>query len=94
MQYITAIESGQLPFEVEKLTNTERYNEYVMTSLRTIWGCDIRRLEKIDTTFKTHFLAKAQPFLKNKTMQQKDDIYTLTKAGKLLADNIAMELFL
>lgn len=94
MQYIQAIEAGRVPFEIEELSSTERYNEYVMTALRTIWGCDIRRIREIGGTFEKHFLEEVRPFLQNGTMLEKEGVFTLTKAGKLLADNIAMELFL
>ena len=36
--YIKSIQENQLPIEMETLTKTDRYNEYIMTGLRTIWG--------------------------------------------------------
>ncbi len=93
MKYLQAIEQNEIPFEKENLSSEERYNEYIMTSLRTIWGCDLERLGKMGESFEVHFRKGIQPFLDNKTVLQKKNIFTLTKAGKLLADNIAMELF-
>lgn len=92
-QYIKAIEASELPFEREELSLQERYNEYIMTSLRTIWGSDLNKIEALEPVFKTQFLHKIQPYLDNKTVEQNGNIYRLTKAGKLLADNIAMQLF-
>jgi oxygen-independent coproporphyrinogen-3 oxidase len=77
-------------FELEILTPDQRYNEYVMTSLRTIWGTD---LAKIPDGYQTHFLSKIKPYLLQDQVQQTGHIFQLTDTGKLLADRIAMELF-
>lgn len=45
-KYLKAIENGELPMEKEVLTVTDRYNEYVMTGLRTVWGVSLGTLEK------------------------------------------------
>ena len=78
-------------FEKEILTEKQRYNEYVLTSMRTSWGC---RLEKINERFRTHFLEQIHPFVKQGKVEHGGDQFRLTPAGKLIADHIAMELFL
>ena len=93
-QYIKAIGENTIPAEVEILSLSQQYNEYVMTSLRTIWGCDLNKIRSIQTDFGTYFKKQVQVFLDNKTVVQKEGIYTLTAEGKLLADNIAMHLFI
>jgi len=45
--YIQSIKNNIIPFEEEKLTNGERLNEYIMTSLRTIEGLDLKAIEII-----------------------------------------------
>ncbi len=77
-------------FEKEMLTPVQRYNEYVMTSLRTMWGC---QLKKIEMPFKSYFLQNIRPFLENGTLINSENTYYLTEQGKLLADYISMELF-
>jgi len=89
-QYLKEIEVGKLPFEREELSADQRYNEYVLTTLRTMWGVDF---EKISPNFQKHFLKNVQPFLENKTVVKKENKFCLTEKGKLLADNISMELF-
>jgi oxygen-independent coproporphyrinogen-3 oxidase len=44
--YLKGIESENLVSEIEELTIENRINEYIMTSLRTIWGLDIKWFEK------------------------------------------------
>lgn len=80
-------------FERETLTDAQRYDEYVMTALRTIWGAKRSKIEAFGQPFATYFLREVQPFLDQNLVVEKDGVYTLTDAGKLLADFIAAELF-
>jgi oxygen-independent coproporphyrinogen-3 oxidase len=80
-------------FEKEVLSAEQQYNEYIMTALRTMWGCDLGKISTWGDNFVEYFLKAADTFIQNKTMQRKDDSFTLTTKGKLFADNIAMKLF-
>jgi len=91
--YIKALSENKIPFERETLTIAQRYNEYVMTSLRTMWGADLHKIRSFDEAFAGHFLQVAQPFLEHGTMEKRDEKYRLTRAGKFLADGIAAALF-
>lgn len=91
--YIKALSEDKIPFERENLTPPQLYNEYVMTSLRTMWGTDLQKIRSLNEAFAGHFLQAAQPFLENGTIEKTDEKYRLTKVGKLLADGIASELF-
>ncbi len=92
--YIKALSENRVPFEREVLTPGQRYNEYVMTSLRTMWGADLTKIRDLDALFVAHFERSAQVFLKEGTMERSGEIYRLTRAGKFLADGIAAELFM
>ena len=86
--YHTSIE------EKEVLTIEQRYNEYVMTSLRTVWGCDtVHILNVFGKKFEDHFLRNAMPFLEKKHLYRERTKYFLTDEGKLFADGIAAGLF-
>jgi oxygen-independent coproporphyrinogen-3 oxidase len=78
-------------FEREALTPGQSYNEYVMTSLRTKWGC---KLKQIQHEFRPHFLEHIQPYLQAGMVTRRGETFFLTDPGKLIADHIAMELFL
>lgn len=91
--YIKALERREVPFELEKLSPTDRYNEYVMTTLRTQWGCDLEKIRGMGANFFEWFERGVQPFLVAKTVVQSGSIFRLTNAGKFLADGIAAELF-
>ena len=94
-QYVAAVlERGEVPVTVEVLTARDRANEYLLTTLRTARGCDLAHLRDalgLD-------LARAHPaYLATLTAQGwatiRQEVLTLTDAGKLLADQITLELF-
>ena len=92
--YIKKINEGELPSEIETLSKTDRYNEYVMTGLRTIWGVD---LERIAAEFGANYLKylnqQAAKFLEQGFLVIADGKLLTTKKGKFLADGIASDLF-
>ncbi|MEZ5040347.1 MAG: radical SAM family heme chaperone HemW [Saprospiraceae bacterium] len=92
-KYIQAIAKGELPFEEERLSSDQRYNEYIMTGLRTIWGCNLEKINAFGATYQAHFLQQAKPFLADGSLIEINHTYRLSDAGRLLADRIAMELF-
>jgi oxygen-independent coproporphyrinogen-3 oxidase len=92
-QYIQSLAINKIPAEIELLTETNRLNEYIMTSLRTMWGLDLNKLNLIAAGSTAPLLKIAERFFNNNWITQKDDIIYLTQSGKLYADNIASELF-
>ena len=62
--YIKAIKEGKLPLETEKLSKEDRFNEYLMTGLRTIWGVSLNEVEKeFGFEFKLILLKNAERFI-------------------------------
>ena len=92
-KYIQSILTDKLPAEIEELTETNRLNEYIMTSLRTIWGLDLDTLNSIAAGSATLLSKAATPYFEKGWMAQNQSIVTLTQTGKLYADHIAAELF-
>lgn len=92
-KYIKSLEENQLLFEKEILSPADQYNEYIMTALRTMWGVDLEKIKALGARFEEHFLKTSLPFLESGHLIRKDNNFSLSKAGKLLADRIAMELF-
>ena len=92
--YIRDLGSGILPFEEELLTVAQEYNEYVMTSLRTIRGSDLREIgEQFGMEYVTYFRHQAIRHLASGHLTEQSGICTLTRNGKFLADGIAADLF-
>ena len=94
VKYVQQISEKNNWFEKEILTPENQANEYIMTSLRTIWGCDLNYLiNKFNYNLE---LIKYDLFeLQNqKLILVKDNIITLTKKGKTLTDSISEKLFI
>lgn len=93
--YIKSIQENQLPIETEVLSTTDRYNEYIMTGLRTIWGIS---LDRIETEFGTKYLdylnQQAQKYIEDHLLFVDENVLRTTKKGKFLSDGIASDLFL
>lgn len=88
-------EKTEAYFEKEILTEKERFNEYILTSLRTIWGVDLNYLKtNFNNDFVKAFLDQLEIFIKQEHVIVKNTTYTLSEKGKLLADKIASELFM
>ncbi len=92
-KYMQDISTGQIPAETELLTETNQLNEYIMTSLRTIWGLSMDKLNLIASGSSVQLLKSAGQFFNNGWITQDNGIIYLTQTGKLYADNIASGLF-
>jgi len=91
--YLKEMNNNTIPAELEVLTEENRLNEYIMTSLRTIWGLNLNILNGIAAGASAVLLKEAGPFFEKSWLQKADDILTLTQTGKLYADHIAAGLF-
>jgi oxygen-independent coproporphyrinogen-3 oxidase len=92
--YLKSLEKNKLPNEIEILSKSDRYNEYIMTGLRTIWGVS---LDRIETEFGSEYLKylnkQMQKFLDDNLVFVENNILKPTPKGKFLTDGIASDLF-
>lgn len=98
-KYIKALLAEELPSEKEQLTEINRFNEYIMTGLRTIWGVSFQKVEKEFGAMYLEELKKgAERHIKAGLLEIElrsfsGDVLVTTKKGKFLADGIASDLF-
>ncbi len=93
-QYIKSIHTGIRPFEAEHLSKTDRFNEYIMTGLRTIWGVSTSKITAdFGVSYTLHFEKFAQKYIIDGLLSQTNNDYHLTKKGKFFGDGIASDLF-
>jgi len=93
-KYIKTIEQNELPIEIETLTHTDQYNEYIMTGLRTIWGVSFHKVEKdFGTVFKDYLIEQSEIFINQHLLYIDKEHLRVTKKGQFLCDGIASELF-
>jgi oxygen-independent coproporphyrinogen-3 oxidase len=92
--YIQSLKQETLPFEKEELTATQQLNEYIMTSLRLIEGCDMNYIsQRFGNDKSTSLKTEAASFENKGLLMTQNDHLILTTQGKLFADTIASYLF-
>ena len=91
-KYIKYVKGGRLFYEKEDLDLKTKFNEYILTSLRTMWGIDLEYVEKAfekeGYDYVVNFSAK---FINYGLMEQKEKSLILTNQGKMISDNIISE---
>ena len=94
-KYLKAIEKGELPMETEVLTKNDKYNEYVMTGLRTSWGISLERIQKqFGEKYSTYLIQRIEKYIEQQLLILSEDQLVATKKGKFLVDGIASDLFI
>jgi len=95
IKYIKSINEGNIPLEFEVLSVTDKYNEYIMTGLRTMWGVSLVKVENdFGKRYRDYLLEQVEKHVENQLLYIEDDILKITKKGKFLGDGIASDLFL
>ncbi len=92
-KYIDSVNSGLSYFEIEQLSRHDQFNEYLMTGLRTIWGCDINRLKLLDEQSLNSFLESVNEQIDQQNIYIHANKYLLTNKGKLIANSVISDLF-
>ena len=94
-KYRENIDSNKSYFKEEVLSITEQYNEYIFTTLRTIWGSDISVIkEKYGDDIEFHFLYEIKKWKAKKYIVTIEKKYKLSRKGMIFADKIASDLFI
>ena len=94
-KYISSVSTGEIPKEIEILSIDQKFNEYILTSLRTIWGVDPNYIHKqFGMSYLRRFEGGIKKHITENNINLKDQRYCLTDSGKLFADGIASDLFL
>jgi len=92
-RYIRSMETGQRARETEYLDKPTRYNEYIMTSLRTMWGVSLEEVKrKFGTELWRHCINTATPYMESGKLETKNQQLRLTREGIFLSDGIISDL--
>ena len=95
VKYIKGITSNERDFEQEILSKQDRYNETIMTGLRTIWGVSLSTIQNnFGLEVSDYLIDRAQKFCDDGLLILEDGILKPTAKGKFLSDGIASDLFL
>lgn len=92
--YIQSLRNNELSFETEALTKSQQLNEYVMTSLRTVEGTDMRYIgQRFGEDQANRVKQDAREFIQRGWLTDNNCRLILTRIGRLYADGIAAQLF-
>ncbi len=93
--YVRSMQQNIIPFTLESLTREDKINDFLLTTLRTQWGTDLKKLQEL---YQYDLLADHRQYIESLCEQKfallRNDTLLLTKSGKLLADKIASDLFM
>jgi putative oxygen-independent coproporphyrinogen III oxidase len=93
-KYIEGIAGNKRNYDCEELTESQHFNEYMMTALRTIWGIDLLKVnQRFGDAFSTHLMKQLQHPEKQGLVKIRDNKVVLTHKGKFFADGVAGGLF-
>jgi oxygen-independent coproporphyrinogen III oxidase len=93
-KYIEEISNGRVPCTNEQLGPNELYNEYILTSLRTMWGVDINRIrEDFGPDLYDTFIDRSRKFLEDGRLEQNGNRITISDKAKFFADGIISDFF-
>jgi putative oxygen-independent coproporphyrinogen III oxidase len=91
--YLDTILKGKIPFETEVLTKNEKYNDFIITSLRTMWGINTKILKKnFGEKYEMNFLSNTKKFLDKNLMNQTGNNFVLSEKGIFISDSILQDL--
>lgn len=91
--YIESLDKNTLNFEKEDLSEQDRFNELIMTGLRTMWGIGIEKLEKDYQIYWRQSEKKLLPYIQNGHLRVENGHLRLTTKGWLISDSIFSDLF-
>lgn len=92
--YLRSLKQNVVPMEMEELTKENLINEFILTTLRTSWGCDLNQLRvRYGWTETEGVKSYIRELIRNELVVLNGSVLTLTNKGKLLADRIASDLF-
>ncbi|MGM0503834.1 MAG: radical SAM family heme chaperone HemW [Bacteroidota bacterium] len=91
--YLDEISKGKVPYEKEILTPKEKYNDFIITSFRTMWGLNLEKLVlNFGTSYKNYFLKKVKKYLDENFCIQNNDQIKLSEKGMFISDHIMADL--
>lgn len=92
--YISGITKGQKIYDIEELDLYTRYNERIITNIRTSWGMSLQQLKvEFGENLYNYCMKMARPHLDAHTLEIKDGVLKLTEKGIFTSDGIMSDLF-
>lgn len=94
LKYINSLQNDELLFDNELLTSIDLCNEYIMISLRTMWGIDLLYFEVHFSMFKTALFRNAQSYIDSGKINNTNNFLTIDESATFISDKIIADLFI
>lgn len=92
-KYITAIGEHRLPLEIENLDRNTRYNDFILTGMRTMWGVDLIELERLfGTKLKDYCMKNVQRYIDEGFVYKEANVLKLSRNGIFISDGIMSDM--
>jgi oxygen-independent coproporphyrinogen-3 oxidase len=93
-QYIEGIQNNAEVSEYEEIDEVSKYNEFIMTRLRTKWGIDLQTMsQQFEPKLISYFNENCKKLIDKKLLIEKESTVVLSLAGKHIADSVISDLF-
>ena len=94
-KYIKSIQENIVPIERETLSTADRYNEYIMTGLRTMWGVSLNEIENnFGVKYSEYIRNQSKKHIEEGLLSNKNGVLKTREKGRFLVDGIASDLFM
>lgn len=92
-KYIEGINMSVPKTEIEYLDKNTRYNDFILTGMRTMWGVDLLKLEKLFGSFmKEYALRNVQKYVDQGFATNQDNVLKLARNGIFISDGIMSDM--
>ena len=94
LKYMNAIEKGNKYSEYEELSFNDKFNDYVLTSLRTMWGLNLNKVKnEFGESYHKYCLKKADKFIDNNNVRIENNHIILTDKGVFISNDVMSDFF-
>lgn len=92
-RYIDGIGQGIPNLEIEISDEKSRYNDFILTRMRTMWGISLSELEdRFGATMVSYCMRNAEKYIRQETVLKDEDTLKLTHKGIFISDGIMSDL--
>ena len=95
IRYIKGVETGKLERQAEHLSLNEKYNEFILTGLRTMWGINLNEMKTMfNDKLYNYCMENSQRYINTGKLSIQDDTMKLTREGIFISDGIMSDLMM
>ena len=91
--YLAQFKKQKFESEAEKLSDKDKFNEFIMLGLRTMWGVDENKLSLFPERFVKNFIREVEVKIKFGEIVKKNNSFVIPEDKMIISDKIISDLF-